>query len=175
MNAEDLLVCPACKGARLAQMLEGPELVCRGCDARFPFEDSVVDLLPGVEHDPSWAQRTMEWAPIVRIYESRLWRRNPLVERLMGIKFEDEYRLINKAGDFAGASRVLRAGGSFTAAVFRRSENGVGVRINDAWNRYIGLQEFTPQSLGEYFARAGLTQFQSLHASERWLVAQARK
>ena len=74
----------------------------------------------------------------------------------------------------AEVSRVLRAGGSFTAAVFRRSENGVGVRINQAWNRYIGLQEFTPQSLSEYFAGAGLTDFQCLHASGRWLVAQAR-
>ena len=75
----------------------------------------------------------------------------------------------------AEVSRVLRAGGSFTAAVFRRSENGVGARISQAWSRYIGLQRFTPQSLGEYLARAGLIEFQCLHAGGRWLVAQARK
>ena len=265
MNAEDLLVCPACKGAHLASPTPArSQLVCPGCGACFPFDDSVVELLPGVEHKPSWAQRTMEWEPIVRIYESRLWRRNPLVELRMGIRFEDEYRLIKKASALAEASRVLdlacgpgiyarrfarsipeglvvgldlsrpmlayaaervreegidnllllhgdaaelpfesgdldavnccgalhlfpdlprvlaevsrvlRAGGSFTAAVFRRSENGAGARISEAWNRYIGLQEFTPQSLRESFARAGLSEFQSLHASGSWLVAQAR-
>ena len=45
MKAEDLLVCPACKGAHLARTPARPQLVCPGCGACFPFDDSVVAFL----------------------------------------------------------------------------------------------------------------------------------
>jgi SAM-dependent methyltransferase len=52
-------------------------------------------------------QRLMESAPVVAVYESRLWRRNPLVEALMGISFADELDCITRAARLDAASRVL--------------------------------------------------------------------
>ncbi len=227
--------------------------------------DGVIDMLPGAEHRPSRGQRTMEWPPLVRIYESRLWRRNPIVERRMGISFEDEYASIAKVGGFTDAervldlacgpgiyarrfaraapqgvvvgldlsppmlayaarqrekegignlvlvhgsaeelpfaaeyfdaanccgalhlfpdlpralaevTRVLRPGSRFTAAVFRHQETGLRARASEVLNRFLGLQPFTPRSLEEFFARAGLSDFEVLHPGAIWLVASARK
>jgi SAM-dependent methyltransferase len=266
MHVRELLVCPTCKSAKLGQSDSArSELRCPGCDARFPAADGVVDLLPGVEHEPSRAQRSMQWAPLVRIYESRLWRRNPLVERRMGISFEREYALIAEAGAFAEAecvldlacgpgiytrrfarlapdalivgldlsppmlahaarsveeerienlalvhasaddlpfepeqfdavnccgalhlfpdqprvlaevARVLRPGGRFTAAVFRREEAGLRARWANAASRFIGLQTFTPQSLEDLCATAGLSDFEVLHPGRKWMVTTARR
>lgn len=44
---------------------------------------------------------------MVAVYESRLWRRNPLVEALMGLTFEDELARIARAARLDEASRVL--------------------------------------------------------------------
>lgn len=52
-------------------------------------------------------QRLMESAPVVAIYESRLWRRNPLVEAAMGIAFADELERIAAAARLDVAARVL--------------------------------------------------------------------
>ena len=52
-------------------------------------------------------QRLMESAPIVAVYESRLWRRNPIAEALMGITFEGELACIAGAARLEAASRVL--------------------------------------------------------------------
>jgi SAM-dependent methyltransferase len=52
-------------------------------------------------------QRLMESAPVVSVYESRLWRRNPVVEALMGLSFADELACIARAARIAEASRVL--------------------------------------------------------------------
>jgi SAM-dependent methyltransferase len=53
------------------------------------------------------AQRLMESALIVSIYESRLWRRNPVVEAFMGISFDDELERIAAATRVDEAARVL--------------------------------------------------------------------
>lgn len=52
-------------------------------------------------------QRLMESAPVVAVYESRLWRRNPLVEAAMGISFAAELACIAAAADLPAARRVL--------------------------------------------------------------------
>lgn len=52
-------------------------------------------------------QRLMESAPVVAVYESRLWRRNPIVEAFMGIAFDDELDCIARAARVDEASRVL--------------------------------------------------------------------
>jgi SAM-dependent methyltransferase len=49
----------------------------------------------------------MESAAVVAIYESRLWRRNPLVEAAMGIAFVDELDRIAAAAHLDAATRVL--------------------------------------------------------------------
>jgi len=52
-------------------------------------------------------QRLMESPPVVAVYESRLWRRNPLVEAFMGISFADELDRIAGAARLDAAARVL--------------------------------------------------------------------
>jgi SAM-dependent methyltransferase len=52
-------------------------------------------------------QRLMESPAIVAIYESRLWRRNPIVEAAMGISFADELERIAEAAHIDTAARVL--------------------------------------------------------------------
>jgi ubiquinone/menaquinone biosynthesis C-methylase UbiE len=49
----------------------------------------------------------MESPLVVGIYESRLWRRSPLVALLLGISFEREQRTILAAADLRGDETVL--------------------------------------------------------------------
>jgi SAM-dependent methyltransferase len=58
--------------------------------------------------DPKgFGQRLMEWAPIVAIYESRLWRRNPVFARAAGIPFDRELACIVEQARLDAATRVL--------------------------------------------------------------------
>ena len=52
-------------------------------------------------------QAAMEWPPLVRIYESRLWRRNPLFGLATRISFEGERALIEAAASVEEHDRVL--------------------------------------------------------------------
>ena len=98
--------CPACG---LGTLLEdgGSQVVCNACSCSYPEADGVIDLLPGEPVKRSLAQRSMEADPIVRIYESRLWRRSPYVSLLLGISFERELGLILRAAQLKGAEKVL--------------------------------------------------------------------
>lgn len=53
------------------------------------------------------AQGFMEWDPLVRVYESRLWRRSPLLALVTGISFESEYSLIARALQIETGNRIL--------------------------------------------------------------------
>jgi len=105
MNAADQplrvpIVCPACGRGKLAPPAAARlEYVCPNCSAKFPVDDGVIDLLPGTTQRPDFAQRTMQFDPLIQIYESRLWRRSSVAKMIMGIGFEEEYALIaNAAG-----------------------------------------------------------------------------
>ena len=49
----------------------------------------------------------METDFIVRLYESRLWRRNPGLALLMGITFDQEYKIITQAMRLTGSEAIL--------------------------------------------------------------------
>ena len=49
----------------------------------------------------------MEFEPIVQIYESKLWRRSPLVTALTRISFEQEYEVISQAAELRGSEIML--------------------------------------------------------------------
>jgi SAM-dependent methyltransferase len=55
----------------------------------------------------SLAQTLMEWPPLVRVYESRIWRRSLLFAAFLGISFEREYSLIAAAANLKGDELVL--------------------------------------------------------------------
>lgn len=55
----------------------------------------------------SVAQASMESDRIAAIYETRLWRRNPFVSLLQGLRFEAEYALVEKALHLRENARLL--------------------------------------------------------------------
>ena len=68
----------------------------------------------------------MEWAPLVAIYESRLWRRSALFAFFMGISFDREYALIAEVAKLQPGSRVLdlACGPGIYARPFARDTGG---------------------------------------------------
>ena len=63
---------------------------------------------PATRHrSPGLGQRLMESRPVVHIYESRLWRRNPIVARIFGLAVEEELAAILEAARLDGSHRVL--------------------------------------------------------------------
>ena len=76
---------------------------------------------------PGLGQRLMEWRPVVRIYESRLWRRSALFARATGLSFEEELANIFEAARLDEASRVLDLAcgtGIYTRPMAKRLASG---------------------------------------------------
>ena len=88
--------CPVCAGGLLSVPAQTAQPICESCGAGFPFSDGFLDLLPESRGRRTLAQVTMEWPPLIRIYESTLWRRSSVVARAMGIDFEREFSLITE-------------------------------------------------------------------------------
>jgi len=83
------------------------------------------------------AQRAMESAAIVRIYESRLWRRSLLARLMLGLPFEREYQLILESTRLDAASDVLdlACGSGIYSRPFARAAGGgrvVGLDLSPA-------------------------------------------
>ncbi len=68
-------------------------------------------LIPNPQKQPArrWTlgQALMEWELLVRLYESRLWRRSFVWQALFGLSFENEYSMIASALGLTGARSVL--------------------------------------------------------------------
>lgn len=212
---------------------------------------------------PSLAQRAMESEAIVRVYESRLWRRSFVATLAFGISFEGEQRLIGRAaGLSAGATlldlacgpgiytrpfaravapglvvgldlspamllharrrareaaienlalvrgdalhlpfasgrfdvvnccgalhlfpdadlalrevhRVLKPGGRFTVAAFRRGPGRLGALGSALRRRVLGIASFTALELQSRLAAAGLGEIVCHHAKAQWLIMSA--
>lgn len=104
----NLLRCPACGGGSLLTgATDAAGVRCDGCGASYPVSAGVIDLLPGMAQRRSLAQRLMEAEPVVRIYESRLWRRSAVAARALGITFEQERDVILRAAALGAAATVL--------------------------------------------------------------------
>ena len=59
------------------------------------------------KHDKSPAQTLMETDVIARLYESPLWRRDPLLILLLGTTFNKEYRIVSRAMKLTGDEVIL--------------------------------------------------------------------
>ncbi len=99
--------CPVCAAGLLSLPAQTAQPACESCDAGFAFTDGFLDLLPESRRRRTLAQVTMEWPPLIRIYESTLWRRSSLVARAMGIDFEREFSLITDAARLEPGQRGL--------------------------------------------------------------------
>ena len=83
----------------------------------------------------------MEWPPLVRVYESRLWRRSLLFAALLGISFEREYSLIVAAANLKGDELLLDLGcgpGIYARRFARRLPRGqvTGLDLSAPMLRY---------------------------------------
>jgi ubiquinone/menaquinone biosynthesis C-methylase UbiE len=92
-------------------------------------------------HAPGFAQRAMESEAVVRVYESRLWRRSLLTRLVLGLSFEREQALIQSAAQLAPAARVLdlACGSGLYARRFARDLAGgrvVGLDLSPAMLRH---------------------------------------
>jgi ubiquinone/menaquinone biosynthesis C-methylase UbiE len=106
--SDNLVLCPHCgQGCLHLSTARDHEVPCRSCSATYPRVDGVLDLLPGASPPRSPAQRTMESEAIVKIYESRWWRRSALATLLLGISFDREQELILRTARLKGAETVL--------------------------------------------------------------------
>ena len=76
-----------------------------------------------VRRASTFAQRAMETPAVVRLYESRLWRRSPWTQAVLGLRFERERDLILAAADLpaSGAVLDLACGSGLYARSFARA------------------------------------------------------
>lgn len=91
----------------------------------------------------SVAQRAMESDAIVRVYESRLWRRSLLATLALGISFDREARLIGRAARLSSGDTLLDLAcgpGIYTRPFAREIAPGlaVGLDLSPAMLRHAG-------------------------------------
>jgi SAM-dependent methyltransferase len=75
----------------------------------------------------------METDLIVRLYESRLWRRNPALALLMGISFDQEYEIISQAMRLTGSEVILDLAcgtGIYARRIAREASRGVVIELD---------------------------------------------
>lgn len=131
---ESLVRCPSCRLGFLSQGAE--QATCGHCSAAFRVAGGVVDLLPSAAERPSLVQRAMEWNRLVRIYESRLWRRNPLLTAAFGCTFEEEQAAILRSLSLRPEARVLDlacGSGIYTRPLARAAPAGVVLGLDLSW------------------------------------------
>ena len=130
----DLILCPSCHQGRLAE--DGGKAVCAKCSATFPLANGVVDLLPPPTKKPGYAQRTMEWPWLVRVYESRWWRRSPLIAATLGCSFEEEQAHVLRSLALKPGGRALDLAcgpGIYTRPLARAASGGIVVGLDISW------------------------------------------
>jgi len=89
----------------------------------------------------TFAQTLMESPLLASIYESRLWRRSPLLGALLGISFDAEQQLILDAADLRGDEQVLDLAcgtGIYTRPLAHRLPHGyvIGLDLSPPMLRY---------------------------------------
>ena len=99
------IMCPTCKSGELITESD-TEVCCTECQASFQVRNGIIDLLPTSEEP--FAATFMKWEWTGRFYESRWWRRNPVILFIStGISFDDEYKVISRAANLKGDETLL--------------------------------------------------------------------
>lgn len=100
-------LCTRCNQSYCWRNSKGNAYLCAACKATFPMPDGIIDFIPEWDEPASMTQRAIEWAPLVSLYESRLWRRNPLFEWLTQLSMEEEADAVLSAASLKGNEKVL--------------------------------------------------------------------
>ncbi len=128
------ILCTTCKTGQLSlESATESKVNCADCSASFPVEDGVIDLLPKSDQKRSLSQALMEWKPLIRIYEGRLWRRSLLFALRTGISFAREYELIAEAAKLEGDEILLDLAcgpGIYSRPFARRLSRGAVVGLD---------------------------------------------
>lgn len=130
---KNLFRCPKCDRGKLTKVADDRDARCASCDARWPLSDGVLDLAPNIASHRSIAQAAMESEAIVRIYESRFWRRSAVFALVTGIDFDHEMELIfreARAGQNAAVLDIACGPGIYTRAFARRLAEGTVVGLD---------------------------------------------
>ena len=101
------IVCPACGKARISLPKIAQDITCPQCFHNFPAKDGFIDLLVKQPENVPSVDAPMEWNWLVDIYESPLWRGNPLFGIPMAIPFYQEQRKILEALALKGDETIL--------------------------------------------------------------------
>lgn len=156
-----LLCCPACgRGSLVADALHAAGVQCVACGASYPITEEVIDLLPDASPPGSLAQRIMEAESVVRIYESRLWRRSVVASWKLGISFEHERDLILRAANLDDAATVLDlacGSGIYTRPLARQVRAGTVIGLDLS----LPMLRYASQRVGE----AGLHNVVLIHGT----------
>jgi ubiquinone/menaquinone biosynthesis C-methylase UbiE len=111
---------------------KAPWLECENCQAEFSLAEGFLDLHPDTIQCRSFAQRLMEWPPLVALYESRWWRAS-CAAWLFGLSFQEERALIMQSAGLQGQERVLDLAcgpGTFTLPFARQLPEGLAVGLD---------------------------------------------
>ncbi|MFW9848767.1 MAG: methyltransferase domain-containing protein [Candidatus Thorarchaeota archaeon] len=130
------LICPVCDSESLNLSTISDDIQCSNCGTIFPVNQGFLDLLPGNEAPgmiPS--SNPMKWGWVVRIYNSRLWRRSRWLGGMFGISFSDEFNTIANAMNLEGNEAVLDLAcgpGTYTLPLAEKLHNGfiIGVDLS---------------------------------------------
>jgi ubiquinone/menaquinone biosynthesis C-methylase UbiE/uncharacterized protein YbaR (Trm112 family) len=137
----ELLVCPRCRGGLPRGAEQDGRARCTACGSDYPVREGVIDLLPDYGGKRSLAQRMMESDTVVRIYESRLWRRSFVATLALGISFDREQQMVLEAASPQSGETILDLAcgpGIYTRALARRVGGGsvIGLDISLPMLRY---------------------------------------
>jgi len=73
------------------------ESVCHVCGCRYPVIHGIQDMMPCTPSPKKIIQSWMESGPIVRVYDSMLWRHSPAAMAMLQISARNEFRMISRA------------------------------------------------------------------------------
>lgn len=107
MDADYQFFCRRCHTQSCKVNHQGNAYVCTHCKAAYPVRHQVIDFIYDWDDQRSLAQQAMEWPALVRIYESRLWRRNPVFEKFAKLSFNEEADTILSAVELVGDETIL--------------------------------------------------------------------
>jgi len=133
-NSDNLVLCPKCRdGFLVLSAAKVDQVHCAACSTSYPLKETVIDLLPEVASTRTPAQLLMEAEPVVRIYESRWWRRSLPAMLALGISFEKEQALIFRAAKLKRTDTVLDLAsgpGIYTRPFAQRAPAGIVVGLD---------------------------------------------
>ncbi len=119
--------CPVCNTGEIPPV-SAARAQCPGCGTAFPVENGILKLLPEPLSRRSPAQILMEWEPLIQVYESRLWRKNPaFAHTLFGISFAEEFETVIDAAKLGKDEVVLDLAcgpGIYSRPLARKLTNG---------------------------------------------------